>query len=229
MMPRPTLPGGARRLGILGAVLRLGTFRAEGMTGIPEGRQAFLNSFTPMLALALVGGFLVAMSGHVAFALESIGSTVVAMLGQPVVSHWFAVRWGREGPWLRYATAVNWCQWAPMLAIFVLMPAPSSPGVAVPILVGLLFVWRRRSTTANWRQWAPVFAVIVLAQVAINIGMRMAPDAVAVALIAYALALAFFLARVGLGISRGRAVLLVVAVHVALAIVVEGPALISLR
>ncbi len=192
MMRRPTLPGDARRFGIFGAVLRLGTFRAEGMAGIPEGRQAFLNSFSPMLALALVGGFLVGLSGHVAFALESIGSTVVAMLGQPVVSHWFAVRWGREGPWLRYATAVNWCQWAPMLAIFLLMP---------------------------------------LMQIAISMGV--APDAVAVALIvaliAYALALAFFLARIGLGVSRGRAVLLVVAVHVALAIVVEGPALISGR
>ena len=181
-----------RRFGIAGGVLRLGTFRADGMAGIPDGRQAFINSFAPMLALSLVGGFLLALSGHVAFALESVGSTVVAMLGQPVVSHWFAVRWGREGPWLRYATAVNWCQWAPMLAIFVLMP---------------------------------------LVQIAVSVGM--APEAVAVALIvvlvAYALALSWFLARVGLGVSRLRALLLVVVVHLVLAVVVEGPLLLTGR
>ncbi len=181
-----------RRIGIGGGVLRLALFRAEGMAGFPDSVQGFLNSFAPMLALTLVGGLLLAMSGHVGIALESIGSTVVAMLAQPVVSHWLAVRWKREEPWLRYATAVNWCQWAPMLAIFVLMP---------------------------------------LVQIAVSVGM--APEAVAVALIvvlvAYALALSWFLARVGLGVSRLRAAVLVVAVHLVLAIVVEGPLLLTGR
>ncbi len=121
---RPTPPGMAprRRFGVGGGMLRLALFRAEGMAGFPDSKQGFINSFAPLLAMALVGGFLVATGGEPRLALESVGSTVVAMLAQPVVSHWFATRWGREGPWLRYATAVNWSQWAPMLAIFMLMP-----------------------------------------------------------------------------------------------------------
>jgi hypothetical protein len=184
--PRPT----PRRFGIPGGMLRLAIFRAEGMAGFAGTTQGFINSFAPMLALTLVGGFLVALGGEPGLALESVGSTVVAMLAQPVVSHFLAVRWGREAPWLRYATAVNWCQWAPLLAILVLMP---------------------------------------VVQIAVGVGLT--PEAVAVGLvvvlIAYALTLSWFLAVVGLGISRGRAVMLVVAVHVVLGVIVEGPLLLT--
>lgn len=120
MKPAPGMM--PRRFGIAGGMMRLALFRAEGMAGFADTTQGFLNSFAPMLALTLVGGFLVATGGEPGLALESVGSTIVAMLAQPVVSHFLAVRWGREGPWLRYATAVNWCQWAPILAILVLMP-----------------------------------------------------------------------------------------------------------
>ncbi|MDE2334075.1 MAG: hypothetical protein KGK10_06005 [Rhodospirillales bacterium] len=167
-------------------------FRADGMQNFSDSTQGFLNSFAPLLAMALVGGFLVAAGGHPTLAMESVGSTVVAMLAQPVVSHWFAVRWDREGPWLRYATAVNWCQWAPMLAIFMLMP---------------------------------------LVQIATDLGL--APQLATLGLLAaaftYALALSWFLARVGLGVSRLRALILMIAVHVVLVVVVEGPLLLSGR
>lgn len=188
--PGPQRPGPGRRIGIFFGVLRLALFHADGMAGFGDTVQAFLNSFAPMLALSLVGGFIVALGGEVRLALDSVGSTVVAMLAQPVVSHWFARRWGREGPWLRYATAVNWCQWAPLLAMFLLMPV-------APALVGFGL--------------APRDAVLLVIAV----------------LITYALALSWFLARVGLGLSRGRAVVLVIVIHVVLAVVVEGPVLLS--
>ena len=46
----------------------------------------------------------------------------MAQLAPPVVSHWLALRWGREEEWLRFATAFNWCQWAiPVVALGILM------------------------------------------------------------------------------------------------------------
>lgn len=129
MKPMPRRP--QRPFGIAGGVARIALFRAEGMAGFAGTTQGFLNSFAPMLALWLVGCALIALHGEVRLALESLGSTVVALLAQPVVSHWFAVHWRREENWLRYATAVNWCQWAPLLAIVVVLP------VAVMLAAGL--------------------------------------------------------------------------------------------
>jgi hypothetical protein len=153
MMQQPGMAP-RRRFGIPGGVLRLAVFRAEGMEGFPDSAQGFINSFAPMAALTLVGGFLVAMGGDLGLALESVSSTIVAMLAQPVVSHFLAVRWGREGPWLRYATAVNWCQWAPILAIFVLMPLVQiAIGVGFTpeaVAVGLVAVLLGYALSLSW-------------------------------------------------------------------------------
>jgi hypothetical protein len=180
MMPQPGMAP-RRRFGIAGGMLRLALFRAEGMAGFPDSTQGFLNSFAPMVALTLVGAFLVAMGGELGLALESLSSTIVAMLAQPVISHWLARRWGREAPWLRYATAVNWCQWAPMLAIFVLMPLVQiaigfgfTPEVAAVLLIVVLlayamalswFLARVGLGVSRWR--AALLVVVVHAVIAV--------------------------------------------------------------
>ena len=141
MTPQPRQA--APRFGILGGMLRLGLFRAEGMAGFPDSVQGFLNSFAPMLALILVGALLVATGGDPVFALESAASSLVALLAQPVVSHFLAARWGREAAWLRYATAANWCQWTPILVIAVLLPLAemaTQMGMAPQLAAGLVLL-----------------------------------------------------------------------------------------
>ena len=45
--------------------------------------------------------------------------TLCVLLGQPVVSNLFARLAGRQDQWLRYATAMNWCQLVLPLVIVV--------------------------------------------------------------------------------------------------------------
>ena len=52
-------------------------------------------------------------------------ATLIALLAPPVISQALARRWGRQERWFRFATAINWCQWAlPLLgAVLVLIAA----------------------------------------------------------------------------------------------------------
>jgi hypothetical protein len=93
-------------------ILRIGTFKADGMAEFSATPQAFLNSLAPLLALPVVGGLIMLGRGHVAEALASVLANLVILLAPPVAAHAVARWWGREALWLRYAVAYNWCQWA---------------------------------------------------------------------------------------------------------------------
>jgi hypothetical protein len=102
-------------------ILRIGTFKADGMAEFSATPQAFLNSLAPLLALPVVGGLIMLGRGHVAEALASVLANLVILLAPPVAAHAVARWWGREALWLRYAVAYNWCQWAVALALLVAM------------------------------------------------------------------------------------------------------------
>ena len=117
---------------ILRGVLLLARGRAEGLRQFGDTPQAFLASLAPLIAFPLVGYLLLAAGGHGATAIAGLLGTLCALLAPPVISFELTRWWGRQELWLRYATAVNWCQWAiPLLASALLL-------VVYPVLAQLL-------------------------------------------------------------------------------------------
>jgi hypothetical protein len=60
-------------------------------------------------------------------------ATLCALLGPPVLSFEVARLWGREAAWLRFATALNWCQWViPVVGSVLLVLFGFSVGLGLP-------------------------------------------------------------------------------------------------
>ena len=117
---------------ILRGVLLLARGKAEGLRQFGDTTQAFLASLAPLIAFPLVGYLLLAAGGHGTAAFAGLLGTVCALLAPPVISFELARWWGRQGLWLRYATAINWCQWAiPLFASALLL-------IGFPVLAQLL-------------------------------------------------------------------------------------------
>ncbi len=113
------------RSGVTRGILRIGTFKADGIGEFTATKQGFLNSLAPLLALPVVGGLIMLSRGHVAEALASVLANLVILLAPPVAAHAIARLWRREALWLRYAVAYNWCQWAVAVALLLAMIAGS--------------------------------------------------------------------------------------------------------
>jgi hypothetical protein len=119
----PAVPRG----GVLRGVFRLATGRADGLAAFGGTPRAFLASLAPLVAVPLLAELLPALGGgDEGPSATDLLATLCALLAPPVVSHWFAVRWGREAAWPRFATAFNVCQWAVPAAACVLLLATSA-------------------------------------------------------------------------------------------------------
>ena len=114
---------GARRPGsIVLGVIRLARGRADGMRQFGATRDAFLASLAPLIAFPLVGGTLMLLGGAGTTAIVDLLATLCALVAPPVLSFEVARFWHREGAWLRFATAFNWCQWAiPLVGSLLLL------------------------------------------------------------------------------------------------------------
>lgn len=103
---------------LVGGIARLAFFNRSGFVAVGHTRQAFLASLAPVVAFVLVGAAVQSLSGNWRLGLGSLLQSLVVVAGQPVLSHLIATRWGRQSQWLRYATAINWCQFAiPIVAM----------------------------------------------------------------------------------------------------------------
>ncbi len=117
---------------ILLGIVRVAFGRADGLTRFGATRQAFLASLAPLIAFPLVGGALMIAQGAGRAGAAQFLATLCALLAPPVLSFEVARLWGRGTTWLRFATALNWCQWAiPAVAAIALTVLP-------PLLIGLL-------------------------------------------------------------------------------------------
>lgn len=105
----------------LRGMLRLARGRVDGLEQFGDTPQAFLASLAPPLGFQIVAALLLLVSEGLEKALATLLVTVVVQLAPAVLSHALARIWGREGRWLRYATAFNWCQWALPLAVMALL------------------------------------------------------------------------------------------------------------
>lgn len=142
------MSGRAQQPNVLRGILRLARFDASGMRQFGATAEAFLTSLAPLVAFPLVGAMLLAGRESPIDALAGFLAALCTLLAPPVLSHVFAVIWKREGDWLRYATAFNWCQWAvPVAGAVMLLLATMLMAAGVPsrqasmVAVGLLALY----------------------------------------------------------------------------------------
>jgi hypothetical protein len=150
------MSGGLRRqppvrANILRGILLLARGRAEGLRQFGDTPAAFLASLAPLIAFPLVGAGLMLAHGDGLSALTEFLATICALLAPPVLSYEPAQWWHREEQWLRFATALNWCQWAiPVLAALLLTLvyptlaatiSAEAAGIIVIAVVGCYALW----------------------------------------------------------------------------------------
>jgi hypothetical protein len=117
--PRPGTPPAPS---ILRGIVRVARGQADGIDQFSGTDQGFLASLAPLVALPLVGTFLLLLNGDGAPAITNLLATLAVLLAPPVLSFELARLWGRQVRWLRFATAFNWCQWLlPLLASVLLV------------------------------------------------------------------------------------------------------------
>ena len=120
-------------------MLQLALWRGAGIHGFTGSKQAFLNSLAPLLAMPVVGFLLLAVQGKVLDAVSNLLLAVVILLAPIAASHLVARWWRREALWLRFAVALNWCQWV-ITAVAMLLVALTGMAVqaGVPQQIALL-------------------------------------------------------------------------------------------
>ncbi len=117
---------------ILTGIVRVATGRRDGLARFSATREGFLASLAPLLAFPLVGGVMMLVGGQGRVGATQFLATLCAILAPPVLSFELARLWGRLPAWLRFATALNWCQWAiPVVAVLLL-------GIAAPLLAAVM-------------------------------------------------------------------------------------------
>lgn len=158
--------GPARAGNIARGVFLLARGKAEGLREFAPTPQAFLSSLAPMLALPVVGYLLVLLhdaapephaAGGAIGRLAGLGdllSTLCAVLGPPVLSFELARRWKREALWLRYATALDWTQWAiPALISVLLIGVYPLLAAALPAQLAVGLMALAIGGYALWLHW----------------------------------------------------------------------------
>lgn len=135
-------------------VVRLARGHADGLRQFGATRDAFLASLAPWLAFPLVTGVLMLLGGGGLAALSNLLAVLCGLLAPPVLSFEAARLWGRQEAWLRFATALNWCQWVvplvgtTLLMVFSFLAALGLPGQVAEAAVICGFV-----AYALWLHW----------------------------------------------------------------------------
>ncbi len=175
---------------ILRGVALLARGKAEGLSQFASTPQALLSSLAPLVAFPLVGFLLtvIGQPGAATSGLADLLGALCAALAPPVLSYEFARYWHREAGWLRYATALDWCQWAvPLLAAVLLtlvypmlaavLPARGAMGmVALGIVAYALWLhWfiARRGLMLSGRQAAVLVFFVNFGTGLLAIGPRL--------------------------------------------------------
>jgi hypothetical protein len=152
---RPVVPGprtGAPN--ILLGIVRVACGRADGLARFGATRQAFLASLAPLVAFPLVGGALLLLGGAGRAGAAQLLATLCALLAPPVLSFEVARLWGRRSAWLRFATALNWCQWAiPIVAVVLLGVLPPILGAVLPERAAVAATLGAVGCYALWLHW----------------------------------------------------------------------------
>ncbi len=145
----PTPQGGDRprlngRLGL--GMLLIATGRPAGFTQFGATAQAYLASLAPWLALAIVLGGTLAVSGRPGLGLAFFLVALCNLLAPAVIADAFCRLWDRRQLWALYANVLNCAQWAFLGVLVLLLPVAtmavaaglSQDGAARLLLAGLV-------------------------------------------------------------------------------------------
>ena len=158
-------------MGALHGITLLARFRAEGFAAFAATPAGFMNSLAPLIGIALVAGARPLLSGSARLLVMHVLTSAVALLAPAAVSQMIARMWRREGEWLRYAVAYNWCQLGvtllSVLLILVFMVTGGEQGALVGAILGVLCYWLALSWFMLWRglalsRWRATLALILL-------------------------------------------------------------------
>jgi hypothetical protein len=134
-------------MGVMNGLLLLARFRPEGFGGFLATPLAFLNSLAPLAALALVFAIRPLLSGSLRALALHVSTALIALLAPAAISHLLARLWDREGPWLRYSVAYNWCHAAvtmltlPAVSGALAGASPALRNAMTLATTGLLLYW----------------------------------------------------------------------------------------
>lgn len=139
---------------VLVGILRIARGRADGVACFGATPRAFLVSLLPLLAFAIAGALIAMFSDGPRGALTNFGMALCALLMPAVLSFELARFWKRSEAWLRFATALNWCEWGlqvlgclvMLLMTFAVRTGPDGS----PSNLGLLFCL---GCYGLWMQW----------------------------------------------------------------------------
>jgi hypothetical protein len=153
-MMRPSMKARPGRQNILRGIVLLCRGRVAGFAEMGTGPDAFLSSLAPLIAFPLVGCVLMVAGGKTADAVADFLATLIALLGPPVLSQAIAQRWARGERWFRFATALNWCQWAlPLLGAVLVLVAGFMVEAGVPMRTSVILLCCVLLAYAFWLQW----------------------------------------------------------------------------
>ncbi len=154
MPRRPGLPDRRPQGNILRGMAQVARGRADGLAEFGDTIQAFLASLAPLLAFPLVGALLLLTGGHAEAALSELLATLCVLLMPPVLSYEAARLWGRQGQWLRFATAFNWCYWlVPLLGTALVFLLGIANAAGLPEHIGAIVLVVLLSGYGLWLHW----------------------------------------------------------------------------
>lgn len=138
---------------ILRGMVKLARGNPKGFEEFGATPEAFTASLAPLIAFPVVGALLMAIASGWKMALLGLLSRLCSVLILPVLTYEFARLFGRQSQWLRTATAMNWCLWLLIPAMFVailLGVIAAEIGAPQPLaefgtlmLAGLYLLWNR--------------------------------------------------------------------------------------
>ncbi|GBR14019.1 hypothetical protein [Asaia spathodeae] len=139
--PGETPAGAASR--IITGTLQLARGDAQGIEAFRNTPEALLSALAPSVALFVVMGLSQLTQRFDAMQVTKVLILIAALLTRLVISQLAAAFWGRESLWTRYATALLWCGWLPVVvSLFALTIVQLIlPGIgSLPAALGVIML-----------------------------------------------------------------------------------------
>ncbi|MBU6425566.1 MAG: hypothetical protein KGQ69_04445 [Rhodospirillales bacterium] len=139
---------------ILQGLVKLACGNAKGVEEFSGTKEAFSASLAPLIAFPLVGAGITAASGDWKAAAVGLLARLCAVLALPVITYEFSRIFGKTKLWLRTATALNWCFWLVLPAIFLAALAGSVlVQLGLPMMRAEKIVLEMVALYLLWNRW----------------------------------------------------------------------------